>query len=359
VSPIPPWTGGRLGIVMMSALGDAVRVLPLLDAIKRHALTTHITWVLQPAPAELVRGHSLVDDWVIFRRDRGLKGYLEVRRELATRTFDLVLNPQIYFKAGVVTSFTRAPVKLGFDFARTRDFNWLFTTHRIPPRPSGHVQDMYLEFLDAIGVPRREDIRWHLGPTLEERQAALRIVEGAVGPLVGLVIASTGRDRCWYADRWAEVATALRAECAARCVMLGGRSPYEVETAERIASLTDAAPINALGSGLRVLLGLLDACDLIIAPDTGPLHMAVAMEVPVVGLYGYTNPKRAGPFRKYQDILVDRFGDPGEDYSPGERYRPGRMRLITSRDVIEKAKLGLERYAGAGPWRRGREPRGD
>jgi heptosyltransferase I len=172
------------------------------------------------------------------------------------------------------------------------------------------------------------------------------------------VIASTGRDRCWFAERWAEVAASLRAECGARCVILGGRSEYEVETAERIAALTDAAPINALGSGLRVLLGLIDACDLVIAPDTGPLHMAVAMDVPVVGLYGYTNPKRAGPYRKYHELLVDRFGDPGEDYSPGERYRPGRMQLITAGEVFEKARLGLERYAAAGPWRRERSSGG-
>ena len=141
MSRLPPWTGGRLGIVMMSALGDAVHVLPLLDALKRHAPATHVTWVLQPGPAVMVQGHPLVDDVVIFQRALGLRAYGDVRRRLRVRPFDVLLNLQVYFKAGIVTRLARAPVKLGFDVARARDLNWLFTTHRIPPHAQQHVQD--------------------------------------------------------------------------------------------------------------------------------------------------------------------------------------------------------------------------
>src|SRR4029079_18977697 len=93
---------------------------------------------------------------------------LAVGRELAPREFDVVLALQVYFKAGIVTSFTRAPVKLGFDLARARDANWLFHTHRIPARPGQHVQDQYFEFLDALDVPHGEPV-WELGPWPEER----------------------------------------------------------------------------------------------------------------------------------------------------------------------------------------------
>jgi heptosyltransferase I len=130
----------RIGIVMMSAVGDAVHVLPVLAALKRHAPKSKITWVLQPGPASLVRGHPHVDEIVLFDRAKGWHAFADVRRELARRPFDLVLNFQVYFKAGIVTSFTRAPVKLGFDRARARDMNWLFTTHRIPPHAPQHVQ---------------------------------------------------------------------------------------------------------------------------------------------------------------------------------------------------------------------------
>ena len=82
------------------------------------------------------------------------------RRELARRRFDVALNLQSYFKGGVATALTRAPVRVGYDRARARDLTWLFSTHRLPPRPRAHVQDEFLEFLDFLGVPRRTLERW-------------------------------------------------------------------------------------------------------------------------------------------------------------------------------------------------------
>src|SRR2546423_3958091 len=117
----------RVAIVMMSAAGDAVHTLPVINAIKRHHPRSHITWILQPGPATLVHGHHNVDEILLFDRTRGWKAFLDIRRTLAARAFDLVINLQVYFKAGIVTSFAKAPVRLGFDRSRARDFNWLFT----------------------------------------------------------------------------------------------------------------------------------------------------------------------------------------------------------------------------------------
>ena len=119
-------------IVMMSAVGDAVHVLPVINALKRVNPKTRITWVLQPGPAALVRGHRSVDEIVVFDRAKGWRAFAEVRAELAKRKFDLVIDLQVYFKAGIVTAFAQAPVKLGFDHSRARDFNWLFTNRKIP-----------------------------------------------------------------------------------------------------------------------------------------------------------------------------------------------------------------------------------
>ena len=143
----------RVCIVMMSAIGDAVHVLPVLTALKRHHPTMHVTWVLQPGPATLVRDHPDLDEIILFDRSRGWRGFAEIRRTLQSRPFDLVINLQVSFKAGLVTSFTCAPMKLGFDRARARDLNWLFTTHRIPAGPRRHVQEQYFEFLKWLEVP--------------------------------------------------------------------------------------------------------------------------------------------------------------------------------------------------------------
>jgi heptosyltransferase I len=352
VSALRPWTGGRLGIVMMSALGDAVHVLPLLDAVKRHAPSTHVTWILQPGPALMVQGHPHVDDVVIFQRSRGLRAYADVRRELRSRPFDLLMNLQVYFKAGIVTWLCRAPVKLGFDWARARDANWLFTTHRIPPHAEQHVQDQYFEFLDAIGVPHGEP-QWHLAPTKPERAAARMLLEGAgEGPLVGMVVASSKAEKNWMPKRYAEVARTLEREVGARSVLLGGTSGIERDAAARILAQAQGNAIDALGRGLRTLLALIDACDVVVSPDSGPLHMAVAMNVPAVGLYGYNNPKRVGPYRRFAELVVDAYGDPGEDYPVSMEHRLGRMGRITTEEVLAKVRLALARYAAGPPWRR-------
>jgi len=352
VSRLTPWTGGRLGIVMMSALGDAVHVLPLLDALKRHAPSTHVTWILQPGPALMVQGHPHVDDVVVFQRSRGLRGYVDVRRELRSRPFDLVMNLQVYFKAGVVTWLCRAPVKLGFDWARARDANWLFTTHRIRPHAEQHVQDQYFEFLDALGVPHGEP-QWHLAPSRPERDAARAILAGAGdGPLVGLVVASSKPEKNWMPERYAALARTLGRDAGARCVLLGGSSAIERFAAERIHTAAPGVAIDGLGRGLRTLLGLIDACDVVVSPDTGPLHMAVAMNVPAVGLYGYNNPKRVGPYRRFAELLLDAYGDPGEDYPISMEHRLGRMDRIQTADVVAKVRAALARYAPTPPWRR-------
>ena len=328
----------RIGIVMMSAVGDAVHVLPVLNALKRHAPSSRITWVLQPGPATLVRGHPHVDEIVEFDRSRGLRAFTDVRRELQARPFDLVLALQVYFKAGVVTSFTRAPVKLGFDRERAKDANWLFTTHRIPPHPVGqHVQDQYFEFLTALGIDPEPPV-WKLGPWDDERAWQRDFFAPFDRPTAALVIATSKPEKDWMPERWAEVCDALWHDFGLQPVLVGGRSQRELEAERVIMERTRVKPVSALGSGLRRLVAILDGSALVIAPDTGPLHMAVALDRPVISLIGYTNPRRTGPWRRSQDLIVDAYGDPGEDYPISMELRPGRMPRIRVEDVLEKVE---------------------
>jgi heptosyltransferase I len=337
----------RVGIVMMSAVGDAVHVLPVVTALKRHRPTSHVTWVLQPGPATLVRGHPDVDEIVAFDRGRGVRAFTDVRRELAHRPFDVVLNLQVYFKAGLVTRFTRAPVKLGFDRARARDANWLFTTHRIPPRTGQHVQDQYFEFLEALGVPS-EPVEWKLGPWPGERAWQRDFYAPIERPVAALVVATSKPQKDWLPERWAELADVLYADYGLQPVLVGGRSARELHAERVIMARARHTPISALGSGLRPLVSILDGAALVIAPDTGPLHMAVALDRPVISLMGYTNPKRTGPYRRFHDLIVDAYGEPGEDYPVSMENRLDRMPRIQVADVVRKVEVWRERYQGEG-----------
>lgn len=336
---------GRVGIVMMSAVGDAVHVLPVLSSIKRHTPAAHITWVLQPGPAALVRGHPAVDEVVLFDRSAGWQAFFDVRRALRARPFDVVLDLQVYLKAGIVTGFTRAPVKLGFDRARARDANWLFTTNRIPPHPEGqHVQDQYFEFLTALGIPH-DPVQWDLGPWPAERPAQQAFYAKLDRPAAVIVVATSKPEKDWLPERWGDVARALDADFGLQPVLVGGTSPRE-RHAESVILARAPRAISALGCGLRALVGILDGAALALSPDTGPLHMAVALDRPVVSLLGYTNPKRTGPYRRFHDLMIDAYGDPDEDYPVSMETRPGRMPRITVSDVLAKVALWKSRYAG-------------
>ena len=333
-------------IVMMSAVGDAVHVLPVINALKRVNPKTRITWVLQPGPAALVRGHRSVDEIIVFDRAKGWRAFADMRTELAKRKFDLVLNLQVYFKAGIVTAFANAPVKLGFDRSRARDFNWLFTNRKIPKGPVQHVQDQYFEFLYALGVSP-EPVTWDYGPNAAERAWQREFSASTDRPIASIVVGTSKPEKDWIPERWAEVSDALYDKFGMQVVLVGGRSARELNAERIVMERTRHKPRSELGSGLRKLVSILDASSLVLSPDTGPLHMSVALDRPVISLMGYTNPKRTGPYRKFKDLIIDAYGDPGENYPISMENRSGRMARIETSDVLAKVALWQRRYAGA------------
>lgn len=341
---LPP--SPRICLVMMSAVGDAVHALTVVTALKRHDPTCHVTWILQPGPASLVRGHPAVDEIVLFERSGGWRAFGAVRRRLAGRRFDLVLDLQVYFKASVVTAMLSAPVKLGFDRARARDLNWLATTHRIPPREPQHVQDQYFEFLRHLGVPA-EPVEWGLGPWEHERARQREFFASLDRPAAALVIGASDPRKEWLPERWAELCDALAERHGLRPVLAGGRSPRELETERRIRELARTEVVSTLGVPFRELVGVLEGAALVVSLDTGPMHIAVALGTPTVSLLGYVNPRRVGPYRRFHDLMVDAYGDPGEDYPVSVEKRPGRMERIGVADVLARVETWDRRYRGA------------
>lgn len=332
-------------IVMLSALGDAVHVLPVANALKAAWPDTEITWVLQPPSHRLVAGHRSVDRFVVFRRRRGAsawRSYRELARDLPDAPFDLVLALQVYLKAGLATAVVRGRRKLGFDRKRARDLNWLFTNERIPFRGQRHVQDQYFEFLEHLGVEPRPPV-WDLPIADEERSAQRAFFARLDRPACAVVLGTSKPEKDWTAEGYARVLESIERE-GLRPILVGGPSPAERRTANRVLALTGARPLDLLGDDLRRLVWLLDGSALVVSPDTGPLHIARALDVPVVGLFGRTNPKRTGPYGRFQELVVDGYAEhPGEDYPITPTYRDG-MRRITAEMVEEKIRLALKTY---------------
>lgn len=339
--------GARVAIVMMSAIGDAVHALPVVNSLRAAAPDIHITWVIQPGPHALVANHPAVDEFVIFDRKKGRSAFRDVRRATRGKRYDLVIALQVYFKAGLVTALLKSPRKLGFDRERARDANWLFTTERIPARGQRHVQDQYLEFLEYLGVPPL--LEWKLGPTPEERARYAGALPPSDRPTVAMVVGTSKPGKEWPAERYAELIDRLEGEMGVRTVLVGGRSERELAAAAAIKAAARHQPLDLLEWDLRKLVYLLDSADVLVSPDTGPLHVGVALGTPAVSLMGYTNPKRVGPYGRFGDLMIDAYGDPGEDYPVSAEYRPGRMERITPGQVAEKVALALRRYPRISP----------
>jgi len=338
--------GRRYCIIMLSAVGDAVHVLPVVNAIKRADPQSHITWVLQPGPAALVDEHPAVDEIVRFDRSRGWRAFLDVRDAFRNRQFDVVLGLQDYLKAGILTAITPAPLKLGYDRARARDANWLFTNERLPHHEPQHVQDEYLEFVSALGM-KPEPVEWRIGPWDHEREWQREFARRFDRAIVPLVIGTSRPQKDWIAERWGELADALSGRFGLQPVLVGGRSPREEATERVILARTRHKPVSALNSGLRRLVSILDASALVISLDTGPLHMAVALGRPVISLLGFSNPLRTGPYRANQELIVNAYGNMWNGARLATDRRMDRMQTITVADVLEKVAIWKERYAGA------------
>ena len=329
-----------VAIMLMSAIGDVVKGFPVATSLKSAWPDVRITWVIQPVSVPLVRPHPHVDELLVFERRKGLRGiapFLEFRRRISGRSFDLVLGLQVYAKAGILTALLPSPRKLGFDRRRARDLNWLFTTERIPARPTQHLQDQYFEFLEHLEVPVVR--QWHIPFDRAEREAQRTFFAGFDRPVLAVVLGATSPKRNWHAQGYARALEAAQYDLGLQPVLVGSRSPGELDMAARVKEATRATPVDALRTDLRRLAWILDGSRVVLSPDTGPLHIADALGRPVVGLYGYTDPRVKGPYRGGTRLVVDRFTRPGEPLTMD--LRPGNVAKITPDEVIEKLALAV------------------
>src|SRR5690349_2964571 len=149
-----------LCIVRLSAIGDTCHTVPVVRAIQDAWPHTHLTWIIGKTEHSLLRDLEGVE-FVVLDKALGLRGYTAVRRALLGRRFDALLHMHASARANVVSLAVRSQLRIGFDKARARDHQWLFTNTRLPPRRERHVMDGLFEFADLIGVPHGKP-RWDI-----------------------------------------------------------------------------------------------------------------------------------------------------------------------------------------------------
>lgn len=336
----------HLCVVLLSGLGDVVHGLPVINALRDANPSMRVTWVAEPMPAQLLVHHPSVDRVIEYRRADGVSGVRKLLTDLrAAGPFDAAINFNVYFKSIWPTLLSGAPRRIGFDRARSFEGVWLSANEHLRPNPRAHTADMFLEFAAHLGV-EVVSADWRIRFTRAELDEQRAFFEGFSGKPVATVIpASATHKKDWLSERWAEVVDGLSAR-GFEVVLAGGPGAREQAIGQEIVAAASAKVEWAMGDSVRRLAWIIAGSQLVVAPDTGPVHIARAFDVPVVGIYGHTNPWRVGPWRAYENLWVDHYTEGAPDpanRTPKWDVMPG----IASAEVLARVDLAVREYGVA------------
>ena len=279
----------RIVIVRLSALGDVCHAIAVVTAIQKRYPAAQITWITGPLEAQLVR---LMDgiDVRIYDKKSGIKGMLELRKELSSITFDVLLHMQWSSRASILTRMVKARRRIGFARSLSREKQYWFVDE-LAPEPKGyHVLDALWSLATAIGVARTE-MEW-----------AIKVPKLHFDLPRGYVVlnpAGSKPSKNWSVSGYRKIVSLL--QDAGRSIVLTGSSADRV-LCDEIAKGFDLTNLAGMTS-IAELVSVIDKADFVISPDTGPAHIATMVKTPVMALFALSNPQRTGPYNDLQHVV--------------------------------------------------------
>ena len=312
----------KILIVKLGAMGDVINTLPAVIRLKNH-FHAKIHWLVAPLSLPLIMDHPAVDNTIIF--DRHEKNSLfKTLSTLRQQYFDLTIDFQRTLKSGFFCMAARSKQRLGFDKARCKEFTWMLPFTRIAPDdPGKHMLDQYLDFCDHLNIAW-SPVEWGITGHPFSRLPMPR-------DYVVLNIGATKKANLWNPENFALLADMIHGKTGMMSVITGG--PEDVDRGREVEAHTRIKPVNLTGkTSLRELTGILSRARGVVSCDTGPMHLAVALGIPTLGLFGPSNPRRTGPYGG--EVILS-----GMDCSPCNRREcpnPECMALIHPARVYEK-----------------------
>ena len=295
-------------VLRLSAIGDACNAVAAVQAIQEHYPEAKITWVIGKIEKLLLDGLPGVE-FIIFDKSQGKQAFTKLKHDMRGKHFDVLLHMQVALRANWAAHFIPAKRKIGFDWSRSKELHALFTNERISEQTQAHVLDGFFAFAEKLGVPAsaKHPLRWNIPIPAEDQIFADKYIppfsQSGTRTLV-ISPAASKQDRNWLPDRYAAIANHAHQQ-GFRIVLCGGPAKIDLNLGKSIEKLALTSVINLIGkTNLKQMLALLGNASLVLAPDTGPAHMAVTQGTPVLGLYGHSNPKRTGPYL-YQDYVAE------------------------------------------------------
>ena len=334
-------------ILRLSALGDICHAIAMVQHIQRYMPEARITWVTGKAEASLLRYLPAIEI-VEFNKNNGLVGYLQLYRKLKGRRFDVLLHMQVAIRASLASLCIKAKRRVGFDRARAREGQWLFTNEQISAQPQPHVLDGFMAFSHSLGLPHA-DPQW----SIPINKSALKWVENAIAKkrYVVLSASASNAERNWHADAYCQLADYIT-QLGFTVVLTASAREDEVAIARKISKRCKRNIINFAGStNLHELMALIQGASFVVSPDSGPVHMAVCLNTPAVGIYAHSNPLRTGPYHfrqytvsHYEKNVLAQYGKPSSQLRWGIRAKGNHlMHEITFEEVKHKVDLLIQR----------------
>ncbi|WP_338039683.1 glycosyltransferase family 9 protein [Luteibacter jiangsuensis] len=316
-------------------------VVPLVRTLQSQVPESRITWIVGKLERKLV-GDLPGVEFVTFDKGAGRAGVKAVRDALAGRRFDALLHMQVALRSNLLSLAVKADRRIGYDRARSKDLHGLFVNERIPARSGEHVLDAMASFIEPLGLKQTE-VRWDI-PVPDEAHAWA--AEQLPGDTPTLLVSpmSSHTVRNWRVERYAALIDHAMAR-GMRVALVGGPSAAERGLADAILAAVQQAPLDLTGKDtLKRFMALLARSAMILTPDSGPMHMANAAGVKVLGLHAASNPNRSGPYSdrrwcvdKYDEASRKFLGKPASEIPWGTKIeKPGVMDLVQVDEMIDR-----------------------
>ncbi|MHB1056544.1 MAG: glycosyltransferase family 9 protein [Rhodanobacter sp.] len=328
-------------LLRTSAIGDVTHVVPLLRTLQQAWPQTALTWIVGKLERKLV-GDLPGVEFVTFDKAAGWAGMHAVRDALRGQRFDALLQMQVAMRSNLLSLGIKADRRIGYDRARAKDLHGLVINERIPARTGEHVLDAIGSFCEPLGL-KQTRVRWDI-PVPDEAHAWA--AEQLPGDTPTLLVSPTSSHalRNWRAERYAAVMDRAAAR-GWRVALVGGPTASERGMADAVLAACRRPPLDLTGKDtLKKLLALLGRAQLLLTPDSGPMHMANAVGTRVLGLHAASNPDRSGPYSdrrwcvdKYDEAARKYLGKPASEIPWGSKIeKPGVMDLIGVDEAIER-----------------------
>lgn len=285
----------KILIIKPSSLGDVIHSLPFLNVLKNDFNFAKIHWIIAKGLESLLDNHPMIDKLWTINKDKWkdikrLKdSVLEIKRlcsELRNESYDMVIDLQGLFRSGFFAKATNAPIRIGFSEAR--EGSAIFYTHKIEGGKEIHAVDRYLKIASALGC-NIDDVRFPMPLIIEPER--IKKIRSELGQYAVFIPGARWKTKKWSHDKFAILAKSLNY----KSLVLGSRQDKEIS--DYIEERSSGKAISMAGAtDIKELIILIRHANFVISNDSGPMHIASACRVPVIAIFGPTNPIRTGPY---------------------------------------------------------------